>query len=102
MRAVWAWRLMMLVAVPSLLLLGTTVAAQLPFVLADPGHQDRAGLIAWAAAVGAGALALLASIVLRARGRLSAAISLAAIVALAALAGIGLALLVVGLFILKG
>jgi hypothetical protein len=102
MRAVWAWRLMMLAAVPALALVGMSVATQLPFVLADPGNQDRDGLIAWAIVVALGALALLASVALRRQGRVSAAIVLAAIVALPAIAGVAIAAFIVVLFIIKG
>ncbi len=102
MRAVWAWRLMMLAAVPALALVGMSVATQLPFALADPAHQDREGLIAWAIAVALGALALLASVVLRRQGRISVAIVLAAMVALPAIAGVAIAGFIVFLFIIKG
>jgi hypothetical protein len=101
-RAVWAWRLMLLVAVPTLALLATSVASQLPHALADPVHPDRDGLIAWAAAAALGAVAVLASIVLRRQGRVGPAIVLVALVALPGLAGIGFFALVVLLFILKG
>ncbi len=101
MRAVWAWRLMMLAALPTLALVATSVATQLPHVLDDPAHPDREGLIGWAVAVALGVVALLASIVLRRMGRTSAAIVLVALVALPLLIGLGLFILVVGMFILK-
>ncbi len=102
MRAVWAWRLMMLVAVPALALVGMSVASQLPFALADPANKDREGLLIWAGAVALGALALLASVVLRRRGQLSPAIVLAAVVALPAIAGLAIFGFIVFLFIIKG
>ena len=101
MRAIWAWRLMMLVAVPTLALLGSTVATQLPFALAQPDHPDLPGLLAWAAALALGAVAVLASVPFRRRGRMTPAIILVALVALPGLAGIGIFLLIVLLFILK-
>jgi hypothetical protein len=101
MRAVWAWRLMMLAAVPSLALLGVTVATQLPHSMATDG-PDLEGQLAWAAAVLIGVLLVLLSVALRRAGKLSAAIVAVAIVALPALVGIGLALFIVLLFILKG
>jgi hypothetical protein len=51
MRAIWAWRLMMLAAVPALALLALSLATTLPPVLADPAHHDRMNLLAWAAAM---------------------------------------------------
>jgi hypothetical protein len=102
MATVWIWRGMMLVALPTLALLTTTISSQLPFVLADPGNKDRDGLILWAIATAAGAVALIASFVLRRRGRINAALALAAVVALPGLLGFGLFALIVGMFIAKG
>jgi len=102
MRAVRAWRLTMLAAVPALLLIGTSVATQLPFALSDPANKDREGLLIWAGLVAAGTVALLASVVLRRQGRVSAAIVLAALVALPAIAGVAIAGFIVVLFIIKG
>ncbi|WP_137176612.1 hypothetical protein [Roseomonas sp. AR75] len=102
MRAVWAWRLMLLVAIPSLALVAMATFTQLPFALADPGNKDREGLIAWAVAVAAGVVALIASVGFRRAGKMTPAILLVAIVALPALAGIGIFALIVTLFILKG
>jgi len=101
MRAIWAWRLMMLAAVPALALVGMSVAAQLPFALADPENKDHEVII-WAVVVGLGALALLASFALRRRGRVSAAIVLAALVGLPAIVGVAIAGFIVLLFVLKG
>jgi hypothetical protein len=56
----------------------------------------------WAGAVALGVLALLGSVAFRRRGRMTPAIVLVAAVALPALAGIGVLLLIVLLFILKG
>jgi hypothetical protein len=75
---------------------------QLPFALADPENKDREGLIAWALAVAAGVVALIASIAFRRAGKMTPAILLVAIVALPALAGVGIFALIVALFILKG
>ncbi|HEV7265041.1 MAG TPA: hypothetical protein VGN83_09005 [Falsiroseomonas sp.] len=102
MRAIWVWRLMLMVAVPSLALLALSLSTNLPPVLADPDHRDRANLLGWAMALAAGILAVLASIMLRRRGRIGAAIVLAAVVALPALLGIGIAAFIVLLFILQG
>ncbi|WP_270938606.1 hypothetical protein [Falsiroseomonas oryzae] len=102
MRAAWAYRLMLLVAVPTLALLAMLLATALPPVLADPDNPDREGLLAWAAAFAAGVAAVLASLALRRAGRTSAAIVLVAAVALPALAGFGIAAFIVLLFILKG
>jgi hypothetical protein len=102
MRPVWAWRLMMLVAIPSLALFAMSVASQLPHVLADPGHKDREGTLLWAGVTVAAALSLLASLGFRLRGRMTPAILLVAVVALPALALIGFFLLIVGMFIAKG
>lgn len=101
MRAIWAWRLMMLVAVPALLFVGTSVVPQLSIALADPDNKDREDLIFWAIVVGLGTLALLASFALRWRGRVSAAIVLAAVVALPAIAGVAILGFIVVLFMIK-
>jgi ABC-type proline/glycine betaine transport system permease subunit len=101
MRPVWAWRLMMLVAIPSLALLGIAVASQLPYVLADPTHRERQDVLLWAGVVVAAALSLAASFAFRRRGRLTPAILLAAVVALPALAMVGFLALIVGIFIAK-
>jgi hypothetical protein len=102
MRPVWAWRLMMLVAIPSLALFATSVGSQLPHVLADPGHEDREGILLWATVVVAAALGLVASLGFRLLGRMTPAILLAAVVALPALALIGFFALIVAMFIAKG
>jgi hypothetical protein len=102
MRAIWAWRLMLLVAIPSLALVAMATFSQLPFALAEPENQDREGLILWAGLVAAGALAVAGSIGFRMAGRMTPALLLVAVVALPALAGVGIFLLIVALFILKG
>ncbi|WP_146217045.1 hypothetical protein [Falsiroseomonas bella] len=101
MRPVWAWRLMMLVAIPSLALFAMSVASQLPYVLADPTHKDREGVLLWATVTVAAALSLVASLLFRLRGRMTPAILLVAVVALPALALIAFFLLIVGMFIAK-
>jgi hypothetical protein len=101
MRAVWAWRLMLIVSVPALALLATTVATQLPHAMAN-GSPELGGLLAWAAAVVIGVLLVLLSFALRRAGRTSAAILAIAVVVLPALAGLGGFLFIVLLFILKG
>ncbi len=102
MRARIAWWVFMLAAVPALVLVGMSVASQLPYVLAEADHQDREGVMAWAGLIGLGAVLLIASVAARASGRISLAIGLAAVVALPALAGLGLFLLIVAMFIAKG
>jgi hypothetical protein len=89
MRAVWAWRLMMLVAVPTLALLGYVLAA-IPPIPAEAGQQSAEDTRAWTIALMVGVIAVLGSVVLRWRGQVGGAIVLAAIVALPALAGFGL------------
>jgi hypothetical protein len=81
-----------------------TQGAVLPFFLAglaDGGIRART-MPHWAGPIALGAVALLASVVLRRRGRMSAAIVLAAIVALPAIAGVAIAGFIVVLFIIKG
>jgi hypothetical protein len=92
---------MMLVAVPTLLLMGAAVAIRLPYVVVSPGHDDGSGVVVWSGAVAVGALALLASAILRRRGKLAAAIGVASLVTLPALLGLAMALVVVGMLMLK-
>lgn len=102
MRRAIAWWFFMLTALPALALLGLSVASQLPHVLAEPDHRDREGVVTLAALVGLGVLLLIGSVGARACGRTGLAIGLAAVVALPALAGLAIFLLIVGMFILKG
>jgi hypothetical protein len=100
MLTVWVYRFFLLVAVPSLLLLGSLVATSLPPAI-EARNEDLPGLVAWAVAVAVGVLLTLAAIVLRWRGKPGMAAALVGIVAMPALCGIGLALFVLMLFILK-
>jgi hypothetical protein len=100
MRAVWAWRLMMLVALPALALLAYVLAA-VPRIPGEAGPQSAEDTQGWMIALGLGVLAVLGSFVLRLRGQVGAAIVLAAVVALPALLGIGILALIVLLFIVK-
>ena len=100
-RPVWAWRAMMAMAVPTLGVLALLLATSLPPVLADAAHPERAMLLAWAVAFVVATVAVLASLVQRRRGRMTAAIALVAVVALPGLVGAGLLALIVLLFILK-
>jgi hypothetical protein len=97
----WVWRIFLVIAVPSLALVGASVSSQLPHALATR-NDDLEGLLAYAAAVAGGVVLLLASAVLRWRGRHGLAAFLAGIVAMPALCLIGFFGLIVLLFILKG
>lgn len=101
MATLWVYRLFLAIAVPTLVLLTMAVASQLPQAIAT-GDADLPGLLAWAAAGVLGVLLLIAGSVLRRRGRLGLATTLVGIVAMPAAAGIGAALFIVLLFILKG
>jgi hypothetical protein len=100
MLTVWVYRLFLLVAVPSLLLLGGLVATDLPRAI-EAQNEDVPGLIGWAVAVAIGVVLTAAAIVLRWRGRPGMAATLVGIVAMPALCGIGLLAFIVLLFILK-
>jgi hypothetical protein len=101
MRAVWAWRAMLLVAVPALALVAVSVGTQLPHAVRS-GSQDLEALLAWGAAALIGTLLVLLSVALRRAGRLSAAIVAVSLVALPAAFGVGGFLFVVLLFVLNG
>ncbi|WP_372619693.1 hypothetical protein [Falsiroseomonas sp.] len=100
MRAVWAWRMMMLVAMPALALLAFVLAA-VPPIPGEAGQQSAEDTQRWMVALVLGVLAVLGSIVLRRRGQMGGAIVLAAIVALPALLGFGLVAFILLLFIVK-
>jgi hypothetical protein len=97
---VWVYRIFLAVAVPSLALLATSVGTQLPYAMSTQ-DADLPGLLAWAAATAIGALLVMAAVVLRWRGRTGMAATLLGIVAMPAIVGVGLALFIVLLFILK-
>lgn len=101
MATVWVWRVMMLLAVPTLALLGVAVATQLPFALATRS-ADLPGLVAWAVAVAVGVALVIGSFLQRRRGRTGLATFMVGLVAMPAAFGLGLFLLIVLLFILKG
>jgi hypothetical protein len=97
---VWVYRIFLAVAVPSLALLATSVGTQLPHALATQ-DKELPGLLAWAAATALGALLVAGALVLRWRGRTGLAATLLGIVAMPAIVGVGLALFIVLLFIVK-
>lgn len=101
MMNLWVWRVFLVVAVPSLAVLGMSVSSQLPHAAAMR-NEDFNGLMGSAAVVAGGVLLLLGSAVLRYRGRHGMAAFLAGIVAMPALCVIGFFGLIVLLFILKG
>ncbi|MGG5818175.1 hypothetical protein [Falsiroseomonas sp. HW251] len=97
----WVWRIFLLIAVPSLAVVGMSIGSQLPHALATRS-DDLPGLLGWAAALATGVLMVVASVVLRYRGRTGTAAFLAGIVAMPAAVGISIFALIVLLFILKG
>ncbi len=101
MANLWAYRVFLAIAVPSLALLALSVGSQLPHAMVTRS-ADLPGLLTWAAAVGFGVLLLGAGVVLRRQGRTGLAAALVGIVAMPAAVGIGFFLLIVLLFILKG
>lgn len=101
MMNLWVWRIFLVIAVPSLALVATSISTQLPHALATR-NDDLPGLLAWAGAVAVGVVMVLASVLLRYRGRTGLAAFLVGIVAMPAAVGIGFFGLIVLLFILKG
>lgn|GEM_PF-3827653 len=100
MISLWLYRLFLLIAAASLLLVGGLVATDLPKALAA-NSADVPEIIAWGVAVAIGTPLLLAAILLRRRGWTRLAAALAGIVALPGLFGLALVAVVIGAFMAK-
>lgn len=98
MVALWLYRLFLLVAVLSVLLVGGLVGTYLRTALAK-GGADAAETMAWAAGVAIVAVLALVAILLRRRGWIGAAAMLAGLAALPGLFGLAMAAVVASAFI---
>ncbi|WP_237217002.1 hypothetical protein [Falsiroseomonas oryziterrae] len=100
MVALWLYRLFLLVAVLSVLLVGALVGTYLPTALAK-GGADAVETLGWAAGVAVVAVLALAAVLLRRRGWIRLGAMVACIAAMPGLFGLAMAGVVAGAFIMN-